>query len=394
MRGEGKNQNLKGVTPYPLPLTMFGLYIHLPFCQKKCAYCSFNSIVYNPDLARKYLAALELEIRRYEQPLPPLTSIYFGGGTPSIFSPPEIETILSQCLKRFTLAGQPEISLEANPNTVNLENLKAYRKLGINRLSLGAQSLDSTHLATLGRLHTAGQVRIAAEQARQAGFDNLSLDMIFGIPGQTAAGFRRELEQLIGLSPQHISLYNLTLEEGTVLYEQVRQGKLPRPQEETEARMYRLATDLLAEAGFGHYEISNFARPTRQCRHNLNYWLSGEYLGLGAGACSYLSGKRWTNNPDIREYISALENGGSPVTEMEEITDPIAVREWLMLRLRMLSGLEDGDFRQRFGRSLAEIFGPRIKRLAEQNLVLWDGQRLKINPEKLFISNEVLVAFQ
>ncbi len=373
---------------------MFGLYIHLPFCQRKCAYCSFNSIVYNPDLARKYLAALELEIQQYKQPLPPLTSIYFGGGTPSIFLPLEIETILSQCLKVFTLTEQPEISLEANPNTVNLENLKAYRKLGINRLSLGAQSLDSDHLVTLGRLHTAEQVHIAVAQARQAGFDNLNLDMIFGIPGQTAEGFRQELRRLLDLSPQHISLYNLTLEEGTVLHEQVRQGKLPHPQEEVEARMYRLAIDLLAEAGFEHYEISNFALPTRQCQHNLNYWLSGEYLGLGAGACSYLSGKRWTNNPDIREYIAALENGHSPVTETEEITDQIAIREWLMLRLRMLSGLEDSDFRQRFGRSLPETFGPQIKWLAEQNLVLWDGQRLRINPEKLFVSNEILVAFQ
>ena len=290
-----------------------GLYVHIPFCRAKCAYCDFNSYAGLEHLFAPYVRALarEIELAGRRHPLQAQT-IYLGGGTPTVLPLDLLGEVLAACRRAFQVPEGAEVTVEANPGTVDGDYLAGLLSLGINRLSLGVQSFDEGELRLLGRIHTAREAVEACHLAREVGFDNLNLDLIYGIPRQTLAGWRETLRQALDLHPDHLSLYALTLEEHTPLAQRIARGEVPAPDDDLAAEMYVLAEETLAEAGYVHYEISNWARPGRQCRHNLTYWRNQPYLGFGAGAHSYFRGVRWWNVSSPEEYIARLMQGPEP----------------------------------------------------------------------------------
>jgi oxygen-independent coproporphyrinogen-3 oxidase len=307
---------------------------------------------------------------------------------------------LTACFDAFTVDDEAEITSEANPGTVSLAYLRELRQVGVNRLSLGVQTFDREELAVLGRIHDAEQVEITVEWVRAAGFDNLNLDLIYGLPGQSLAAWQWTLERALVLAPQHLSLYCLTLEAGTPLHDRVVQGWLPSPDPDLAADMYELAGEMLAEAGYQQYEISNWSRPGYECAHNLVYWRNLPYLGMGAGAHSSSDGQRWWNVLPVQTYIDRLAKGEptswpSPAAEGGEITNrPLAMGETMMLGLRLTrEGVAEADFRRRFGVSLWEVYGDVIRDLVGAGLVVWDETRLRLSERGRLLGNQVFARF-
>jgi len=390
------------------------LYIHVPFCLRRCTYCDFNTYAGLLDLRLAYIAALERELSLLAARHGRLriTTVYCGGGTPSLLGE-AVADVLRTVQAQFTLADAAEITLEANPGTVDATLLGAWRAAGVNRLSLGVQSACANELALLGRIHTWKEVVEAVTLARRAGFDNLSLDLMFGLPGQTLAHWEHTLAQVLALAPEHLSLYALTLEEGTTLAAQVAAGVAPLPDPDLAADMYEAASDILCAAGFWQYEISNWARglsmpltiwslpPGGQTesigpwasRHNLAYWRNQSWLGVGAGAHSSWGGRRWHNllHPDA--YIHLLERGEWPVAEEEHIPPALVQGETMMLGLRLAEGVTAADFRERFGAELAEVYAPIIARLMEAGLLEWDGGRARLSVRGRLLGNQVFATF-
>ena len=283
------------------------LYVHVPFCRSKCAYCDFNSYAGQEGLIPAYVDALLREAAAWSEAAETLDTVYLGGGTPSLLPLSQMERLMTGLHGSFTFAADAEVSLEANPESVDLPNLRGLRELGFNRLSIGVQSFDDRELRFLGRVHDTATAEAAYAAARQAGFANVSLDLIFGLPGQRPAQWRRSLEKALTLEPEHLSLYALTVEEETPLATRIAAGESRAPDEDAQAEMYAWSEEALALAGYEHYEISNWARPGRRCRHNLTYWQSDPYLGLGAGAHSYLGGCRFANEMRPDRYIERVE---------------------------------------------------------------------------------------
>lgn len=320
-----------------------------------------------------------------------MSSIYFGGGTPSLLSAGQIAGILTTVRTAFAVAGEAEITIEANPGTVDRAYLSALRAMGINRLSLGVQSLDDHELALLGRIHTATGAREAVRLARDAGFDNINLDLIYGLPGQTLSAWRNTLRRAIEMGPEHLSLYALTLEEDTPMWRTVREQQLPAVDPDRSADQYQAAEDMLAEQGYRHYEISNWARPGRECRHNLGYWLCRPYLGVGVAAHSFLDGRRLANTGSLDAYLAAYSGGHEPALEMDEHIGPdLEIAERIILGLRLCEGisLEDMpgiDFGQRYRRQIAEMEGAGL-------LEYGDG-RIRLTRRGRLLSNEVFWRF-
>ena len=349
----------------------FGLYLHTPFCCSKCPYCDFFSIV--PKEKQEVDAYPDLLLQELQQAAGkwqgPLTSIFFGGGTPSLLPAKGIKEILDSARATFGFAAEIEISLEANPGTVTLPYLVALRRAGINRLSLGVQALNDADLARLGRVHSRQDSLDAIAAARTAGFDNLSLDLIYSRPDQDLGQLRGEIAQLVELQPQHLSCYGLTVEEGTPFAQREEDGTLTLPGEDAAAAAYLCVHEELTKAGFGHYEISNFARPGFECRHNLGYWRRQPYLGLGAGAhslCGNGWGERLSVPPDLDLYRQRLAAGAATAETIEICDQQLAMAETLYLGLRTAEGVIDTAFSQRFGRSIAEVFPTAIKRCGER----------------------------
>ncbi|MFH0801150.1 MAG: radical SAM family heme chaperone HemW [bacterium] len=372
---------------------MAGLYIHVPFCLKKCAYCDFYSIPVSSTLADTYAEALLEEIQKIlpESCQPEIIeTIYFGGGTPSLLQPRQVGRILEETAKYFSLSGDCEITLEANPGTVNFENLKGFRAAGINRLSLGAQSFSDEELLLLGRLHLRRDILEATEAARRAGFDNFGLDLIFGIPGQSRKSWKESLIQALSLSPSHLSCYLLQMDESVPLARLIAEGSLNGLGGDEEADLYDATMETLTENGFSHYEIANFALPGRECRHNINYWTQGEYLGLGPGAVSFRNGSRYRNAPDVQTYIGSLSKGDSPPREeLETMGERELAAEALMLGLRMTAGVDVEKFEDRFGVSVFERFGEAIRKGLEDGLLEYQKPILKFARKGLFLSNSI-----
>ncbi len=368
------------------------LYVHIPFCRSRCAYCAFNTYAGLEALIPTYGEALCAEIRA--APSVPAYTVYLGGGTPSLLPPDTLARIL-QCLREhFPLQPDMEMTLEANPGTVDRAYLQAARELGINRLSLGVQSVHPDELRLLGRRHTWEEAVAAMDAARAAGLDNVNLDLIYGLPGQTPSRWQETLEAALALGPDHLSLYALTLEEGTPLQGQVARGEIPPPNDDAAAEMYEWAEARLERAGYIHYELSNWARSDRHfCRHNLTYWYNEPYLGLGAGASSWWGGRRWTNVRHPEEYIRRLSAGRSVAEEMEEIPLRLEMGETMMMGLRLVAGMSDGRFRARFGMGMAEVFGVELSRLAGQGLLEWDGQTARLTPRGRLLGNWVFREF-
>lgn len=348
---------------------MTSLYLHIPFCARKCPYCDFFSTDrHSPALLAEYVDLLLKQLALAVAGgiwRSPLTTVFFGGGTPSLLTPEQIGRILQAAAARFGLAADCEISLEANPGTLSPQSLAGYRAAGVNRLSLGAQSLDDQALAQLGRIHSAAEIRQAVAWSRAVGFDNLGLDLIFARPGQNPADLEREIDAFLALEPEHLSCYGLSVEEDTPFHTLQRRGGLALPDEQSYARQYTLLHERLAEAGFDHYEISNYARPGRECRHNLGYWRRQGCLALGAGAHAFDPagwGRRLAVPGNVAAYRQALEVGHNPLVELECFDRAGAMAETLYLGFRTAEGVDDRDFTARFGASLAAHFAPAIAR--------------------------------
>jgi len=372
------------------------LYIHIPFCRSRCAYCDFNTYAGLDDLMPDYVAAVgrEIEAAGERWGRLPVPTIYFGGGTPSLLPLDLLAGLLDVSRLTFHVSDEAEISLEANPGTMTPAYLRGLREPGVNRLSLGVQSANDRELRLLGRIHTWAQAVESVEAARAAGFDDLSLDFIFGLPTQTLSRWRETLEAALTLDPEHLSLYCLSVEEGTALAKRIASGKLPPPDDDLAAEMYELAEEMLAEAGFFHYEISNWARPaSRVCRHNLVYWHNEPWLGVGAGAHSWLDGRRWGNLLHPRDYIAACETGDQPVQEMEVIDRRTEMGETMMLGLRLAEGVRADVFAARFGAKLVDAFGKELAELAGLGLLAWDGRVARLTARGRLLGNRVFARF-
>lgn len=375
-----------------------GLYIHVPFCyKKKCHYCDFISYSYTDEAAGIYLDSLFKEIKIYGSTLPErekvLASVFIGGGTPTCLPAEKLISVLEKVRNFFHLLPECEVTVEANPGTVDRKSLTQLRKSGVNRLSLGVQAFQGSLLAVLGRIHTAAEATGAVRAARDAGFENLNLDLIYGIPGQTGEDWLESLNQVTILSPEHVSVYGLQLEAGTPLEQAVSCGELEPCSEDLELFMYRTAIDYLTGHGYVHYEISNFARAGRESVHNLNYWLNQAYLGIGPAAHSYLNGERFANESTIEGYAGRLSQGNLPVVARENGTVRNEMAETMFLGLRLLKGVELGAFYRRFGRRAEDFYRVEIASLREAGLLEVVDGYLRLTAKGLPVGNEVFKEF-
>lgn len=378
-------------------MSVSGLYAHVPFCLRKCPYCSFNSVAVGPEGApgERYVSCLakEVELAAASGSVKgPAETIYLGGGTPSLLSPACVRRLLAS-VEAALGPGASEVTIEANPDAVDLDKLRGYLDSGVNRISIGFQALDDAALAALGRAHGESGALRSFELARKAGFANIGVDLIYGAPGQRMRAWKEALDRVAGLRPEHISLYGMTIEEGTPFFRRYGPGAGALPGEEAEAQMYGEAVGALKAAGYLHYEISNFALPGRQSAHNTMYWKGRGYLGVGAGAHSYLPGpgwgRRWWNLSGPDEYMRALEAGKSPKEGGEELDRGQAVLEAVMLGLRMVEeGVVGREFRSRFG------LWPRLEfkglaGLLDEGLVVMRGEDVLLSRRGLLFLNEV-----
>lgn len=366
-----------------------GLYVHIPFCAKRCGYCSFVSGVYDTEAASKYLAYLKREAMMISGKTGEeisVNTVYFGGGTPSVLSDVETVKLMSSVTEALRIKKGAEISFEANPESLTLPKSKLLRQLGVNRLSIGVQSFDDGILKYLGRGHSPDGAVSAVDIAKSAGFDNTSIDLIYGTPGQSIEKWRTDIERGLRLEPEHISIYCLSLEPGVPLYENTNAGW---PEEELQAEMYFFARDAFLDAGYEHYEISNFARPGYECRHNLKYWRDEEYLGLGVAAAYHWSGKRYKNPDTLKEYASSVDRGEWPLPAPEPSNPEREMRTAVILGLRLLNGIDLAEFEERFGANLLDYYGSALDKLLDAEMLQLEGGMLRISPQALFISDEV-----
>lgn len=365
------------------------LYVHVPFCLKRCAYCDFYSHVLDPDQADRYLAALAVELdRRVEHIRRPAGSVFLGGGTPTSLGPDRLDKLL-ELLAPFA-GPETEFSVEANPGTIDDDLVTVLAQGGVNRVNVGAQSFRDEHLAVLGRIHTAGQIGRAVERLRAAGIDNIGLDLIYAVPGQSLASWEDSLRQAIALGPAHVSCYALSYPEGTALAADLSAGRVAEMDEDRQRTCYDRAVELLTADGLEHYEISNFARPGRRCRHNLTYWHNRTYVGVGPGAASYLAGVRETNLPDLDAWLRALLGGRRPPREGERLTGRARLAETLMLGLRLIEGVDRRAFRRRFDADPVEAFEDAFRRYERLGAVAISETRVRLAREALFVSDTVL----
>lgn len=383
-------------------MTSLSLYLHIPFCRHRCAYCDFNTYTSLADLQTAYAASLAAEVQQVAgTERRRAHTLFFGGGTPSLMTPTQLETILTAVHTHFAVTEDAEVTLEANPGTVDLAYLAALRELGINRLSFGVQSAIPGELALLEREHDFAAAVTAVHLARQAGISNINLDLIYGVPGQTLASWSESVRAALALQPTHISLYCLTIEPGTPMKRWLDNGRIPAPDPDLAADQYELACDQMAAHGYAHYEISNWALPGYACAHNLTYWRNGEYLGLGAGAHGHAAGMRYEVVKQPRVYIRRLQHAEAPgyplstavaahhaLTRQEQMTDTV------ITQLRLLEeGLDLTTFRQKFGQSLLDVYGRTVAQLLEWGLLALSGDRLRLTPQGWFLSNQVFYRF-
>lgn len=378
------------------------VYIHIPFCTHICPYCDFNTYAQQQSLIPRYLAAVEREIVGTAPLLDKrkVATVFVGGGTPSLLSPKQVAQLIDVCRSSLDLAANAEITLEANPNNVDEPYFVGILAAGVNRLSIGAQTLSPRGLRTLGRLHEAVDVGNALAASRRAGFANVSVDLIFGWPGQTLESWRADLAAILGAThggivPDHLSLYSLIVEPGTAMADAVARGILTPVDDDASADFYELAIDRLDAAGWLHYEIANWASaPAFVSRHNRVYWRNGDYLGIGAGAHGHVAGTRWMNHPLPISYCAAVESGRGARSNTERIGTATAMGETMMLGLRLLAdGVVESDFLNRHGRSIQEAFGSTIHELAEIGLLHVGDGRVRLTRRGLMLANDVCARF-
>lgn len=374
------------------------LYIHIPFCTNKCHYCDFTSYVLKGQPVDAYLDALEREMVLTAEALPPeeIRTVFVGGGTPTVLTPPQMERFLSSVKRHFPIHPDAEFTMEANPGTTDLEKLQAMRAGGVNRISFGVQSFDNGLLERIGRIHNVDDVYRSIENARTAGFHNLSIDLMFGLPGQTVTQLSDSVAKALALELPHYSLYGLKVEENTLFHVLYERNELPLPPEEDELAMYMLLIDKLMGAGFDHYEISNFAKPGFESRHNITYWRNEPYYGLGAGAHGYARGERHVNIKGIQPYLDAAAQR-LPRLETNGVTGEEAMEDFMMVGLRLLDGVRNDDFAAQFaGVTIESRFGEPLERLLKQGLieaVEGRGGGYRLSRKGIPLGNEVFGAF-
>lgn len=362
-----------------------GLYIHIPFCRSRCSYCDFATGLYESGLAERYVRALLQEIRSADVAGACVDTIYFGGGTPSLLAAAQLDQILLALNETFDVDPASEITLEINPGSITVEKLRAFRSLGVNRASFGAQTFDDRELAKLGRSHTAADTRRTFHDLRAAGFDNVSFDLIAGLPGQTLTGWQRNVDEALELQPEHLSFYLLEVHSGTPLAQHIERGLQPVPDEDLAAVMYESMLERAAAAGYEHYEISNLSRLGFQSQHNTKYWTGEPYFGFGCSAHSY-NGKtrRWSNHRDVLEYVRLVEKGSSPINERQILTESDIKAESLFLGLRLMRGVN---------RDLCKDYETDVERFRDAGLLELDGDFIRLTRSGALLSNEVFSAF-
>jgi oxygen-independent coproporphyrinogen-3 oxidase len=376
------------------------LYIHIPYCLQKCPYCSFYSQERSGSDLNRYAGLLQQEMNLVAENIIPqykLDSIYFGGGTPSLLNPQQIADLVHQADNLFGLAADVEVTLEANPGTIDFQKLTGFRQAGITRLSLGIQSFDDRLLTKLGRIHTAQQARDAFSAARRAGFENIGIDLIYALPEQTSAMWLTELRQALQLAPEHLSVYGLTIEEGTPFAEQYADHNSLLPDEDLAAELFEMAEEFLETHGYEHYEIANYAKDGFRSRHNSGYWKRDGYLGLGAGAHSFLRdtgyGTRFNNAADLDEYTTAQHNGILPRRDILQLSRHDAMAEYLFLGLRMSEGVLFKTFEKEFEAGLKVIFEQKLATLLEQGLLTENSSVIRLTQRGMLLSNHVFQQF-
>jgi oxygen-independent coproporphyrinogen III oxidase len=380
---------------------MLGLYIHVPFCSSICNYCNFNRGLFDAALKERYVAAVEREIRLAGDGAAANT-IFFGGGTPSLLDPAEIGRLIAACRDSFELDPASEITLETNPETSSLERMERFRAAGVNRISFGVQSFRDQELHRLGRIHSADRAREALREARAAGFENISLDLMMWLPEQTQAHWRSNIDALIDADPDHASLYLLELYPNAPLKEDMARAGWSQAPDDDAAEMYLWSLDRLERAGYQQYEISNVARSGCESRHNLKYWQDGEWLGFGCGAHSTRRGVRWRNVSSTEEYVARLDPSGvsspkrlamSVVAERRTLPQKERLEEALFTGLRLAEGLDTTAYGQRYGIDVWSAYGSALDPFIRDGLVIREGARLRLTREGMLLANEVLQVF-
>ena len=369
-----------------------GLYLHIPFCAAICSYCNFNRGLFDEALKARYVRALEREIRSTGAGQPADT-VFFGGGTPSLLQPGEIGLLISACREAFDLASDAEVTLEANPETVSEASLTGFRQAGVNRISFGVQSFKDDELRRLGRVHDAARARGAFGEARSAGFENVSLDLMLWLPGQTRTDLDVSLDALVELAPEHASVYLLELYPNAPLREAMARSDWSLAPDDDAADMYLQAMDRLEAAGYGQYEISNLAQPGRYCRHNMKYWLDGEWYGFGCGAHSTVGAVRWNNVSPTTDYIDRVQGGLDIVAGRRPLSPQARLEESLFMGLRLVEGVSLDRVRARYGVDVMAMYGPRLQPAIEAGLLVLEAGRLRLSRQGMLLANEVMTAF-
>jgi oxygen-independent coproporphyrinogen III oxidase len=371
---------------------VLGLYVHVPFCAAICNYCNFNRGLFDAELKTQYVDAVRREIRRAGDGSPADT-IFFGGGTPSLLEPDEIGAILQECGRAFSVSAGAEITLEANPETVTPQRMAGFRAAGINRVSFGVQSFRDEELQRLSRLHSASRAREAFAMARDAGFDNISLDLMMWLPQQSIADWLASVDALIAVGPEHASLYLLEIYPNAPLRDTMARAQWSVAPDDDAAEMYLEAMRRLDEAGYRQYEISNVARPGRESRHNLKYWTDGAWLGFGPGAHSTRDGVRWRNVSATAEYISTVERGGQLDAERRILSRQDALEEALFTRLRLNAGIDLELVNSQYGVDIWSQFGSELQPFVEAGLLIYDGDALRLTRAGMLLAHEVMTVF-
>lgn len=376
------------------------LYVHIPFCLKRCIYCDFISGLYDPARADAYIEALKKEISNIPKEKT-LSTLFIGGGTPTALTTDTLSGLIDHIFEHFSFTEDCEATIEANPGTVDTDKLKAVRSAGINRISIGVQSFHDDELSFLGRIHTSEEAEQAVRIAKDAGFDNIGIDLMYGIPGQSFESWRKTIEKAVSLKPKHISTYELTVEKGTLLYDYITGHPSPGtlPAEDKIIRMYDHTIDYLTSEGYLHYEISNFALPNYPSRHNLTYWDRGEYYGAGLGAHSFVNETRFHNTDNLDEYLDLISENKSPVKGSEPITGDMALSEAIFLGLRKTGGMNIEAISKRYNVNIITRFHKEIEDLRAAGLIEMNSSdcsyetTLKLTRKGLVLSNEVFTTF-
>jgi len=376
-------------------MTDAGIYIHIPFCRSRCSYCDFATGLYQAERAEGYVEAIVSEITKAAIDGPVTAdTIYFGGGTPSMLSPAQVQRILAAVQSSFLIDPAAEITMEMNPGSVTFDTLREFRRLGINRASFGAQTFDDRELARLGRSHTSVDTFHTFDSLRAAGFENISCDLIAGLPGQTMSGWQHNVEITMSLQPEHLSFYLLEVHSGTPLAEHIRRGIQPAPDEDLAGEMYVWMLGRAEASGYEHYEISNLCRPGFSSRHNTKYWTGAPYFGFGCSAHSYdAKNRRWSNQRDVARYVDLVESGESAVVESRQLSEEDARAEALFLGMRLMRGIDMREYRAAYGIDLRDAYEADLSRFQEAGLVEFEGDLIKLTRTGALLSNEVLVAF-